>query len=191
MHNIFNKVPPAALIIALICFFLPFVTFSCQGQKIVSLTGIQLVTGSLIQQPQMFGPATSQKLSPEPLAIVTLLSVILGLGLSLTKGKKGVYCPLFLAGLGFVCVLALQSKLENDALGQGGGAIQVQFEAGFYLLLLLLLASAAASIARWLQLRGKPLLSFKAGGTDKFCAQCGARNISADAFCKECGAKFA
>jgi hypothetical protein len=189
VRNILGKVPPAALIVALICFFLPFVSFSCQGQKIVSLTGIQLVTGSSIQQPQMFGPATSQKLSPEPLAIITLLSVIVGLGLSFTKGRKGMYGPLLLAALGFACVLALQSKLQSDALSQGGGAIQVQFEVGFYLLLLFLLATVGASVARWLEARGK--LPFKARGTDKFCAQRGARNTSSDAFCKECGAKFA
>jgi hypothetical protein len=191
VHNIINKVPPAALVTALICFFLPFVTFSCQGQKIVSLTGIQLVTGSSIQQPQMFGPPTTQKLDPEPLAIAAFFSVIVGLGLSFMKRKKGVFGSSFLAGLGLVCLLALKSKLDNDALRQGGGAIQVQYEVGFYLLLLLLLASIGASVLAWLQAKGKPMIAFKGGGADKFCTQCGARNISSDLFCKECGAKFA
>lgn len=51
-----KKAIPAILGLALICFFLPFVTVSCQGQKLMTFSGIQLVTGTTIQEPQMFGP---------------------------------------------------------------------------------------------------------------------------------------
>ena len=40
-----RKLPPAAYLLALICFLLPFVEVSCNGQKVVSLTGIQLLAG--------------------------------------------------------------------------------------------------------------------------------------------------
>jgi len=51
-------------------FFLPFVTFSCQGQPVASLSGIQLATGTRIQQPQVFGPPKEHQVDVEPLATV-------------------------------------------------------------------------------------------------------------------------
>jgi hypothetical protein len=138
----------------------------------------------------MFGPPTNQKLDPEPLAVGMLLAMIAGFGLGFVKGKKGVVASAFLAGLGLVLLLALKSKLDSDALRQGGGAIQVQYEAGFYLVLLLLLAAVGAAVLAWLQARNIPLTAWKWGGPDKFCAQCGARNAASDLYCKECGAKF-
>ena len=191
MEGVARKLSPAAFVLTLVCFFLPFVTFSCQGQQIASFSGIQLATGTTIEQPQMFGPPKSQKVDAEPLAILALLSVLAGAGLSFLKGKKGTVGPAALAALGIILLAALKSKVDGDALRQGGGVVQVNYEVGFYLTIVFLLAAIAASVFGLFAGKGIRLPALQGSAGTRFCTQCGARNASGDLFCKECGAKFA
>jgi hypothetical protein len=190
MEGIGRKLSPAALVLALICFFLPFVTFSCQGQKVASFSGLQLATGTTIQQPQMFGPPKSQKVGAEPLAVLALLSVLAGVGASFLRGKKGAGSSAGLALLAVILLAALKSKLDGDALRQGAGAVQVNYEAGYYLTLILLLAAIGASVYALVAAKGMSLPTLQQSGNSKFCLKCGAGGASDDVFCKKCGAKF-
>lgn len=190
MESNVKKASPAVFILALICFFLPFVTFSCQGQKVLSLSGIQLVTGTSMQQSQMFGPPKSEKLNAEPLAALAFLCGVVGLALSFLKGRTSAIAPAAAGGLAAILLLAMRSKIDGDALQKGGGVIQVNYDVGFYVVVLLFLAATALNIFVLLRGKGLPLPALKAGGGSKFCTHCGSRNLSTDAFCKECGAKF-
>jgi len=186
-----QRLSPVVFVLVLICFFLPFVTFSCQGRKVLSLSGIQLVTGTSVPQPQMFGPPRSEKMNAEPLAVLAFLCGVLGLGLSFLKGRTGAIAPAATGGLAAILLLALKSKIEGDALSKGSGVIQVNYEVGFYIVLILSLAAVALNISVLLQGKGLPLPALKAGGDSKFCTQCGSRNLSTDVFCKQCGTKLA
>ncbi len=186
-----KKLSPAIFILVLICFFLPFVTFSCQAQKVLGLSGVQLVTGTSVPQPQMFGPPKSEQMNAEPFAVLAFLCGILGLGLSFLRGRTGAIAPAAMGGLGAILLLALKSKIEGDVLNKSGGVIQVNYEVGFYMVLILFLAALALNIFVLLQGQGLPMSGLKTGGGSKFCTQCGSRNLSTDAFCKECGAKLA
>jgi len=190
MESNIRKLSPAIFVLALICFFLPFVTFSCQGQKIVSLSGIQMVAGTSVQQPQMFGPPKSEKLNAEPLAVLALLCGALGLGLSFLKGRGGAIASAAAGGLAAILLLALKSKIQGDAVAKGGGILQVNYEVGFYAVVVLFLAAVALNIYVLMQGKSLPLPALGTSGGSKFCTQCGSRNLSTDAFCKECGAKI-
>ena len=190
MQNGIWKLRPAVFVLALICFFLPFVTFSCQGTRIASFSGVQMITGTTIPQPQMFGPPKDEKVSPEPFAIMTFACVVIGLALSFLRSKQGIVGSAALAGLTVIFLMALKSKIDSEALRQVGGIIQVKYEAGFYLVILSMLAAICASVFVLLQGRGIALSTFKSTGGSKFCTQCGATNAAADLFCEECGAKF-
>lgn len=186
-----KKLSPVVFVLALICFFLPFMTFSCQGQRVLSLSGLQLVTGTSIDQPQMFGPAQSQKLNPEPLAILVFLCGIGGLILSLRKGHAATIASAATGGMATILLLALKSKIDGDALSKSGGVIQVNYDIGYYAVVLLFLAAVGLNVFLLMQGKNLRLPALKVAGGDKFCTQCGSRNLGADAFCKECGAKFA
>jgi len=190
MRSVARKVSPAVLILAALCFFLPFVTFSCGGSNVLTLSGLQLVTGTTLQQPQPFGPPRSQKIDPEPLAVLALLVVLGGLGLSFAKGKRGALGSASLAGLGVIFLAALESKLDSEAMRQGGGTIQAHFEAGYYFSLILLLAAAGIGVYTLLAGKGLPLPALQSSPSTKFCTHCGARNAESDLFCGECGSKF-
>lgn len=187
-----KKAIPAILALALICFFLPFVTVSCQGQKLMTLSGIQLVTGTTIQEPQMFGPPKPMKLSAEPLAVAAFLCGLVGLAVGLIGKGRGQTVAAALAALAAVFLLILKSRVESEAIKQAGGLFQVEFGGGYWATLALFLATVGAGL--FPSQTSVPLPTRKSGGgglDGRFCTQCGAKNSSANLFCEECGAKFA
>jgi hypothetical protein len=141
MENGVKKLSPAIFGIALICFFLPFVNVSCQGQKVASYTGIQLVTGTTIEEPSMFGQKQVREVSGEPLAILAFLSGIAGLGLSFLKSKKSAIGPAVVGIVGLISLLLLKSEMDDDILREGGGMLQIEYTAGFWLTFVLYLSA--------------------------------------------------
>ena len=115
MQQSLKKFSPAVLGIALICFILPWVNFSCQGQHVATFTGLQLVTGTTVQQQGMFGQRQNQKVDSEPLAVAVLLLTILGVALSFLKSRKSSLIPSVVGVVAFIVLLLLKSKIETDA----------------------------------------------------------------------------
>src|SRR5581483_3852920 len=60
---------PAAFVLAIVCFFFPLISVSCGGTRVSQFTGVQLVTGTSIQEPQLFGPPKQHRVDPEPLMV--------------------------------------------------------------------------------------------------------------------------
>jgi hypothetical protein len=143
MQESLKKFSPAVFGIALICFILPWVNFSCQGQHLATFTGLQLVTGTTIQQQDMFGQRKNQKVDSEPLAVAVLLVTILGVALSFLKTPKASLIPSIVGVVAFILLLLLKSKIETDAANQGQGIIQVEYAIGFWLVLILFIAAIA------------------------------------------------
>lgn len=143
MKNGFKKFSPAIFGIAIICFFLPFINVTCSGEKVATLTGIQLVTGTTIEQPSMFGEKKQvRKVEGEPLAILAFLSAIVGLGLSFLKSRKSSIAPAIMGIAGLILLLLLKAKLDNDILREGEGMLRLEYEIGFWLTFLLFLFAA-------------------------------------------------
>lgn len=129
----------------LICFFLPFFEVSCQGNSIISVNGMQMAFGTEIQQPTMFGPPQIQKIPGDGLVLLTLLVAAAGLGLSFIKGKLGSLLPAISGAIGFILMLIVKLRIDNDVLKQGGGMLTVEYALGFIAVCLLFLISAAAN----------------------------------------------
>ena len=188
-----QKAIPAVLLLALICFFLPFVSVSCQGGKLMTFSGMQLVTGTTVQEPQMFEPAKPRKIESEPLAVLAFLCGLLGLVFSLVAKNKGKTVAAVLAGLGAVALLTLKSRVENEVLKEADGLLRADFETGYWGTLLLFVGAVGARLSSgrefFRRLARAPSTGRSLG--HQFCPQCGARNDASDSFCKECGAKFA
>ena len=70
-----RHISSASFLFALFCFLLPFVTLSCPGASI-TFSGAQLVTGTTVEVPQMFGEAQQQKFDSEPLAVLAFLCAL-------------------------------------------------------------------------------------------------------------------
>ncbi len=140
-----GKISAATFGLVLVCFLMPFVSVSCQQQKLITLTGLQMVTGTTLQEPQMLGPSRTQKIDPEPLAIVAFLCALGGLVVSIAIGRKHPIVPAILGGAGVVALFSLKSELDGEVLRQSNGLFHLDYEAGFWLAVLLLLAIAIFS----------------------------------------------
>ena len=172
MIDTIKKISPATFGLVLICFFLPFAHISCQGQKVATITGIQLVTGTTIGGPpagfsqeespfgapgiRPIGPETprrslgesrdSQKVDPEPLAILALCSAVAGLGLSFLKTKNGTIVTIVASALGLVFLLLLKAKIDNEVLKEGEGILRVEYGSGFWLAFVLFLCAIGLNV---------------------------------------------
>ena len=189
-----KKFSPAIFGVALICFFLPFISASCSGQKLVTLTGIQLVTGMTVERPEsLWGQRQTERVNGEPLAIIAFISVLCGLGLSFIKGRKGLIMPTIMGAVGAVCLLALKSKVDSEILRQGEGMIQVEYGAGFWLAFLSLICAVGVNIFLVSQSKERVIETYDDTSNavvpnEIGCPNCGAA-IKVDAkFCRECGA---
>ena len=158
-----KKFSPVIFVFVLICFFLPFVNFSCGGQKIASFTGIQLVIGAKVNQPpgmfgestgmpRLFGMETSKPKTvkqvekvQDPLIIAAFIIAIAGFALSFLKGKNSSIVPAILGVAGIIILLVFTSKTDSDILKEGGGSIQVEYVIGFWLTFLAFVLAALFS----------------------------------------------
>ena len=143
MQESLKKFSPTIFGIAILCFILPWVNFSCQGQHVATFTGLQLVTGTTVQQQGMFGQRQNQKVDSEPLAVAVLLFTVLGLALSFLKSRKSSLIPSIVGVVSFILLLLLKSKIESDTIRQGQGMIQVEYAIGFWLVFILFIAAIA------------------------------------------------
>lgn len=123
-------------VVAGLGFLLPFVTLSCSGQRLATVTGVQLVTGA---------EAGSHRSPSDAQAAFALGMCVLGVLLSLRATGTAGRIPAALAGAaGTIALLFFKTTLEDEALRQGHGVIRVQYEFGYYLALVALASAAAA-----------------------------------------------
>jgi len=126
-----KKYLPAFFALAIICFLLPFFNFTCQGQKLATLTGMQLVAGTTIEQRDVFGRTKSEKVEREALAIVALLCGIVGLAASFLKTRIGTLSSMALGLVGIIFIFLLASKIDSDITGKSQGMVQTHLDIGF------------------------------------------------------------
>jgi hypothetical protein len=185
-----SRVSPIIFVASALCFFLPFVTVSCGGQRVTSFSGLQLATGTTVQQPQMFGTPRQQRVDPDP---TTALAAMCTLGAVLFSLAGVRIVPGVLGGFGAVLLLITKARLDNQVQSKGGGLLQIQYEFGFVMAVLLLLTGTAWSIYRSSRhtavsygLPSPP--SVRPPCLDgRFCTHCGSQCPLGTKFCPQCG----
>ena len=123
---------PGSFLATALCFLLPFVVISCPGGQTRTMSGLQLATGTTIEVAQTFGPPKTQRISPEPLALVALACAIAGIFVGLSISGGGRTASIVIAVVGGLSLLALQMKIAGDVRSQGGGLVSLQFSTGYW-----------------------------------------------------------
>ncbi|HEU0013378.1 MAG TPA: hypothetical protein VFQ45_06825 [Longimicrobium sp.] len=156
---------------ALLLFFFPFVTVSCNGVPIGSLTGVQLAIGADPAPPDQVGDAgpaaaaaaelVPDEAAPQPMALLALVATVAGLGAAVFLRGTAAAKAGFLAGMtGAMSLVGLQQSVGGDIregaakvasqLGQNGGIIiTFQFTELFWLTLMVLAAAGVLNYMNW------------------------------------------
>jgi hypothetical protein len=153
MSNARKTISPALFGLGLFCFFLPFLTVSCQQQEVVTFNGIELAGGKEIKTPAVFGQnSQTEKTDGDPLTALAILSGLVGLGGSFLKFKKSAAVPAGAGAAGFILLLMLQLRI-NDAItkesaAQGLGLIGIThtFGLGYWLAFILYLSAMLVNV---------------------------------------------
>lgn len=139
----FRKFSPALYLLIIFCFLLPFFNLSCNGQKVMNVTGLQIITGDEYKQQNMFGGTTKTiKINSEPLAIFAFLAAIVGLVVGFLKIKYLSLFNVIISVVGAVLLFMLKNKIDNDVISEGNGMIEIGYGFGYWASLLLFMVSA-------------------------------------------------
>jgi hypothetical protein len=151
MSNARKTISPALFGLGLFCFFLPFLTVSCQQQEVVTFNGIELAGGKEIKTPNVFGQnSQTEKTDGDPLAALAILSGLVGLGGSFIRVKKSAVIPAGAGAAGFILLLMLQLRI-NDAISKASAAqgligITYTYGLGYWLAFILYLSAMLLNI---------------------------------------------
>jgi hypothetical protein len=140
-----RPVIPIAFALIIIFFFFGFVDFKCNGVKVASLTGLNLVAGthvktaadnfandnylnsidnSRINTEQNQG----EKVEPNLWAILALLVALGGLAAFYKKIQKESLAGTAAGAIGFVSLLILKSSIKNKISEQSGGMVSIEID---------------------------------------------------------------
>lgn len=136
-ENIASRRPLIQLIfaIAIIFFFFNFFTVSCGSQKIGSVKGINLVTGTQLNSKDMYSgrETKGEKIPANAWAIIAFCAAIIGLGAYLIKEKREAAIGTGAGAIGFGSLLILQFVVKNAIEKQAGGSpIEIDFQFAYW-----------------------------------------------------------
>ena len=174
-----------------LCFLLPFVSITCTGSRIVTITGLDFITGAKVeidkefQESLNFGEefdtgdardaaddvqlegAEDDRVDRNPFAIAALAAAIVGLVLTLVLKRRGRdLAATILAGLVLLGLLIFRFDTNNDAAG-GEGVVAVEYRFGWWVAVVLsaALVAAHASALRKTSAPGAPGQPPSSGGS--------------------------
>lgn len=146
MGNNIHLITGAGFILICLLFFLPFVNIQCSGTKIMTVTGLELVTGFQMNSPSMSGRHNSAERSDANVfAIAALGFSLVGAILAFVSRKKIV--NLTFAALTAAALLALQIDLGSKTSSRARDiAITLNFEFAYWLALIVSIALIVLAI---------------------------------------------
>jgi hypothetical protein len=160
---------PIVFAIAAICFILPFVSFSCGGQRFATLSGLDLVRGAKVSVDESalegfsdslnesFGATPdpsdasstdtqSEDTDPELWAIIALAAAVIGIAIGFTKNRLRTVGSLAAAAVGFLSLIVLRMVLsgEFDIPKEAQSIVAFQYRFGYWIVIVLFLLLGVA-----------------------------------------------
>jgi len=129
------KFRAAPFVLALICFLLPFVNFSCSMQSSMrhQLTGIQMVTGSNYQ-----AMGEVKRIPSMPPAVIAFFAAILALAFGIPAGTLLRVVSGIIAAVGVISLLVIKHQIDGEIMREGQGLVVAEFLFGFWIVVVLL-----------------------------------------------------
>ncbi len=182
--NIFS---PVLFALLLLCFFLPFFNLTCQNQKMATVTGYELISGTTITPPQLYKTGTHpETLTPEPLAVISFSIACIALIMSFFR--KAALFVAALSVVGTVTLLLLSSKLNNDITGRVELlGLNVEWAMGMYICFSIFIICTLLNAYLVYDNRYKTVDLDEFSQRMKICFNCGMANERSNVYCNKCG----
>lgn len=189
-----GKVSGGLLGFAVLLFLLPWITVSCAGEKVLTVSGTDLAIGKEIQIPRAFGEPDKQNTREGKVTIAFIAGIVGALAGFLVKAKRAqrIILSVF-GGIGTIVLFVLKYKIDTEIVEEGKGIIAVDYHFGFWLTLFLFFAVTVLNVVSLTNVSERVRTEsisgtgFRAPPKSRFCGQCGAEVSSNDVFCSECG----
>jgi hypothetical protein len=132
--------------IAILCFILPFIQISCDGKKMMSFTGVQLVTGSEMKSPMT---DDTEKIPPAPTAIIALAALVAGVVFALKLDRGSSILSSVAGGVAFISMIILKTNMDAEIMKESSGMpVTADYQIGFWSVCILALAGAILGLMR-------------------------------------------
>jgi len=172
-------------------FLLPWNTVSCGHEKVASFTGMDLTLGKAMPSG---GMSEDTPKIQDWRAVAALMICVVGMLTGFLLKERVVNIVQAVGGwAGGILLCLLKGKWDHDIMAQGGGAVTIDYQFGFWAAILIFLIIGTVNILSFLGLLNKvnpdlaKALSLKGRVKPDFCSQCGAKVLSGSSFCAECG----
>ena len=163
---------PVSFGLVVLLFFMSFCDLKCNGTKVASATGFNLVIGTKItpEMPKGMGDfntnmengmmgensgyqskgSQDEKLPPHVSAILALAAALGGIYVFIRKDKKEELYGTALAAVGFISLLILRSAIKGELEDKGKGMVPIEadFKFAYWAALLAFLVAGALSFLR-------------------------------------------
>lgn len=126
-----KNISPIGFAVALLCFFMPFTTVSCQGHQLWTVSGLQLANGTQVSEPGS-DPPKMRDIPSDPYVLAVLICSLVGLVVSFLPGSASRFGTLGIALIGIALLVIFKVRTDADILKEGKGLLQVQYELGYF-----------------------------------------------------------
>jgi hypothetical protein len=200
----FNKnLNTVLFLVIIICFFLPFFNLTCQNQKIASITGLELISGTSISTDQINKGMKSlditepskgikaEEVPPEFLALIAFLLAVAGFIISFFW-KFAKIGSAAVGLMGAAALIYLSSFITEDILGKTTfQPLNVECAYGFYVALILFITALLYN-AYIIVIRANYVTEKSTIPEEKIrvCPSCGTVNDRVSMYCYKCGSSM-
>ena len=155
-------IAPISFGVAIFLFLLPFCDLHCSGggQKIASVSGLNLVTGKRIVPEGAgapnYGEMQRDRMPPNFWAILAFIGAITGLGFYLKKHPFEALVGTMAGGAGAMALIIMRILMKSNLSSM---QVIVSFKFAYWLTILALIVAGGISFLRW-KLEGFPTPEF-------------------------------
>jgi hypothetical protein len=151
MKNQFHILSSSAFVVVCLLFFMPFVSLVCANQKMVVVSGTDLVTGFEMNVPDLDARSYEpvRRTGPNMFAVIALAFAVIGAALPhVQKGRPSLPTAVVtIAAIVALSLIALQVDL-NSRLGtrEKNLLVSIRYEPGYWLCIAVSLAAGALAL---------------------------------------------
>lgn len=194
-----NRILKIALIVALVCFLLPYVMVSCDGCEMGTYSGVELATGHSFDD----GEVDDDDFNANAFVIIAFIMGVVALIIAFVRKSGGAPVAICSAVAIIALIIFRITFISYYGLEEDKDYIEINLRWGFFATIICYITSIVTALIPDKTLPWNRPNFFTDTGTgsfaginsqprvdaNKFCKQCGAELTPDAAFCVRCGAK--